>query len=48
MDTIFYHGMEGGIINGALHNQWHTPEGGCMEKIMGGVILGCHTPPILK
>ena len=48
MDTILYHGMEGGVANRALHNQRHIPEGGHMEKIMGGVILGCHTPPILK
>ena len=36
MDAILYHGMEGGVTNSTLHNQQHTPEGGHMEKIMGG------------
>ena len=36
MDTILYHGMEGGVTNRALHNQWHTPEGGHIKTIMGG------------
>ena len=36
MNTILYHGMEGGVTNRALHNQRHTPEGGRIEKIMGG------------
>ena len=41
--------MEGGVTNRALHNQRYTPEGGHMEKIMGGgLILGYHTPTILK
>ena len=49
MDTILYHGMEGGVTNRALRNQQHTPKGGHIETIMGGgVILGCHTVTVTR